>query len=118
MKYCCTTTIPDANQGLLKRLEKYLIDQGWTIEREVMYSRYWPVIMRRWRADYVVSRQDGEEVAVIEIQGGLWNGGRHTRGKGYEDDLRKSNTVQRLGGKWYAYTYDMIESGEYEVDLT
>lgn len=43
----------------------------------------------RSRADFV---WPAEKVAV-EIQGGTWNGGRHTSGKGYEADSRNSNAA-------------------------
>lgn len=57
---------------------------------------------RKWRSDFahVASK------VLVEIEGGIWNQGRHTRGKGYQDDCEKYNsaalagwTVVRLAGK-------------------
>ena len=57
---------------------------------------------RRWRADFAHI----ESKVLIEIEGGIWNQGRHTRGKGYMDDCEKYNSaalagwlVVRLAGK-------------------
>lgn len=43
--------------------------------------------VRRWRWDLCWP----ERMLALEIQGGVWSGGRHTRGKGYENDCEKLN---------------------------
>ncbi|MCP4444881.1 MAG: hypothetical protein GY811_05980 [Myxococcales bacterium] len=57
---------------------------------------------RRWRADFCHL----DSKVLIEIEGGIWNQGRHTRGKGYQGDCEKYNhaamdgwAVIRLAGK-------------------
>jgi hypothetical protein len=40
---------------------------------------------RMWRADFA----HVESRTLIEIEGGAWTGGRHTRGKGFEEDAEK-----------------------------
>lgn len=60
-----------------------------------------PVIMheqklvpgRRFRCDFY----HPESKTVIEIEGGAYSGGRHTRGKGFEDDCEKY-LLLTLGG--------------------
>ena len=42
---------------------------------------------RRWRFDYA----NIEKKIAIEIEGGAWSGGRHTRGKGFIGDMEKYN---------------------------
>lgn len=48
---------------------------------------------RRWRFDYA---HLASKVA-IEIDGGVWTGGRHTRARGFLADAEKRNTAQALG---------------------
>jgi hypothetical protein len=50
---------------------------------------------RKWRFDYYFSR-GGVKVA-LEIEGGVWTNGRHTRGKGFIKDMEKYNAAQALG---------------------
>ena len=44
---------------------------------------------RKWRSDFahIASR------VLIEIEGGVWSGGRHTRGLGYAKDCEKYNNA-------------------------
>lgn len=44
---------------------------------------------RRWRADYchVATK------TIIELEGGIYSGGRHTRGQGYRNDCEKYNAA-------------------------
>lgn len=46
---------------------------------------------------------------AVEIDGGNWMGGRHTRGAGFEGDLRKINCAQDMGWLVYRYTISMLE---------
>jgi very-short-patch-repair endonuclease len=48
---------------------------------------------RRWRFDFA---HEGARVA-IEINGGVWSGGRHVRGAGYLRDREKVNTATLAG---------------------
>lgn len=50
---------------------------------------------RKWRADYCHEASR----TLIELEGGTWSGGRHTRGQGYADDCAKYNAalVMRYG---------------------
>ena len=57
-------------------------------EREYRFHR-----RRRWRWDYAWPNR----LIALEIQGGVWTKGRHTRGKGYIADLEKLNEGQLLG---------------------
>jgi hypothetical protein len=53
---------------------------------------------RRWEADFRITNRllNGQEI-LIEVEGGIWTRGRHTRGKGYEEDMRKYNRAS-VGG--------------------
>lgn len=48
---------------------------------------------RRWRADFAFP----EYRVIVEIHGGIWTSGRHTRGSGFAKDREKSNAAQLLG---------------------
>jgi hypothetical protein len=46
---------------------------------------------RKWRSDYRVGN------FLLELDGGVWSGGRHTRGGGYIEDCMKKNAAVLLG---------------------
>jgi very-short-patch-repair endonuclease len=71
-------------------------------EREV---RFHPT--RRWRFDYA---WDAAKVAV-EVEGGVWGGGRHVRGRGYLDDCQKYNEAQLLGWLVLRFSPEQIQDG-------
>jgi very-short-patch-repair endonuclease len=48
---------------------------------------------RRWRFDF--SWPDAK--IALEVEGGIWSGGRHTRGAGFVGDMAKYNHAARLG---------------------
>ena len=50
---------------------------------------------RKWRFDWAWPVQK----IALEIEGGVYSQGRHVRGKGYENDVRKYNQALLLGWK-------------------
>ena len=48
---------------------------------------------RKWRLDFAIV---GLKIG-IEIEGGVWTNGAHTRGKGFVDDMEKYNAAATLG---------------------
>lgn len=64
---------------------------GPELSREVQFYQD-----RQWRADYVCRTQKGQW--VIELDGGVFTGGRHSRGgPSYIEDCMKLNTAAVLG---------------------
>lgn len=49
--------------------------------------------LRRWRFDYAWP----DSKIALEIEGGVWSGGRHTTGKGFVGDMAKYNRAACLG---------------------
>jgi len=71
---------------------------------------------RQWRADFALT----EHKILIEIEGGVYSGGRHTRGSGFEKDCDKYNTATALGWKVFRFTTGMVmrnEAIEFVEDL-
>jgi len=48
---------------------------------------------RRWRIDYAIPAHK----IAIEVEGGIYTHGRHTRGKGYKADMEKYNSMMVRG---------------------
>jgi hypothetical protein len=66
---------------------------------------------RKWRFDYLVRTPQFIECGV-EIEGGGWVGGRHTRGKGFEADLEKYATATAMGYVVFRFSPKMILTGQ------
>jgi very-short-patch-repair endonuclease len=60
---------------------------------------------RRWRADFAIGR------LLVEVDGGAWIAGRHTRGLGFEGDAEKQNAAAELGYRVLRFTPRMVEDG-------
>jgi hypothetical protein len=66
---------------------------------------------RDWRFDYA---WPAERIA-LEVEGGVWTGGRHTRGAGFMADIEKYNAASTIGWRvlrtvpTLLLTYDTIE---------
>lgn len=63
---------------------------------------------RKWRFDYALP----DQMLAIECEGGIWTNGRHTRGKGYKNDMEKYNEAVKLGWRLLRYTPDELVSEE------
>lgn len=61
---------------------------------------------RRWRFDFAAPCA----MVALEIEGGVWSGGRHTRGKGFIGDCHKYNGAVARGWKVLRVTPQMMES--------
>lgn len=62
---------------------------------------------RAWRFDLAFV---AEKVAV-EFEGGVWTGGRHTRGTGYSADIEKYNAASLMGWRVIRCTYKQLQQG-------
>jgi very-short-patch-repair endonuclease len=88
---------------------------------ESKFALYWRVIqgpplvpehrfhpIRKWRFDFA---HPAARVAV-ELEGGIWSGGRHTRGAGYKGDCEKYNEATL--GHWAIFRLTSVHSAELE----
>ena len=62
---------------------------------------------RRWRVDFYLPSPS----IAIEVEGGGWIGGRHTRGKGFAADIEKYNALTLAGIRLLRVTPQMVEDG-------
>ena len=62
---------------------------------------------RKWRADFAWPGLD----LLVEVDGGTWSGGRHTRGAGYEADCEKLNAAVMHRLYVLRFTGGLIKSG-------
>lgn len=58
--------------------------------------------IRKWRFDYAIP---AHKIAV-EVEGGVWTGGRHTSPKGFLGDMEKYNTATLMGWRVFRTTPD------------
>lgn len=62
---------------------------------------------RKWRADFLIT---GKKI-LVEVEGGIWSGGRHTRGKGYLGDMEKYNEAAAMGYTVLRFSTEQVKSG-------
>jgi very-short-patch-repair endonuclease len=56
--------------------------------------------VRKWRFDYAIP----EHKIALEVEGGVWSGGRHTSPKGFLGDIEKYNTATLMGWRVFRTT--------------
>ena len=97
--------------------------KGWFYIREYIFHP-----TRKWRFDVVISRgfvnqhsmnacgeslpnHLREKSIAVEIEGGTWSRGRHTRGSGFAEDCRKYNAAAAMGWRVFRFPAGMVEDG-------
>ena len=73
-------------------------------EREYWFAKE---LGRRWRFDFCWRQQK----LAVEVEGGTWSRGRHTRGSGFEKDCEKYNTAALLGWIVLRFPGSMVKDG-------
>lgn len=72
-------------------------------ERELVFAR-----PRRWRLDFAWP----DRMIAVEVEGGTWTGGRHTRGTGFMEDCEKYANAAILGWTVLRVTSDHVRTGQ------
>lgn len=85
------------------RLIQHLKAYGIQFEQEFQFNQD-----RKWRADFHLT---GTKI-LVEVEGGIWSNGRHTRGKGYLGDMEKYNSATALGYSVFRYSTEQVKSGK------
>jgi very-short-patch-repair endonuclease len=63
---------------------------------------------RKWRFDFAYI----EYKLAVEVEGGVWANGRHTRGSGFVKDMEKYNAATVLGWRILRFTPDQLNKME------
>ena len=75
-----------------------LICEAMTRTEMVKEYRFHPV--RKWRFDYAIP----SHLIALEVEGGVWTGGRHIRASGFLGDMEKYNNAALLGWRVFRTT--------------
>ena len=62
---------------------------------------------RKWRFDFAYP----SKMIAVEVEGGVYNHGRHTRPKGFESDCQKYNEAAMDGWLVLRFTGNMVGDG-------
>lgn len=84
-----------------EELARHLRTYNVPFEREFQFDPE-----RKWRADFLI-----EPNILVEVEGGAYSSGRHTRGKGFEADCLKYNRATTLEFKLYRFSTFQVSSG-------
>jgi very-short-patch-repair endonuclease len=60
---------------------------------------------RKWRFDFAWPYK----FVALEVEGGVWSQGRHTRGSGFVKDMEKYNAASSLGWRIFRFTPSEIK---------
>ena len=63
---------------------------------------------RKWRFDYALPAYK----IALEVEGGVWTGGRHVNPRGFLNDMTKYNTATLLGWRVFRTTPDKLMTSE------
>ncbi len=89
---------------------EYLLEQitdfGGLPEIPVREHKFHPI--RRWRFDLAFL----DHKLAIEIEGGVWIRGRHTRGSGFISDMDKYNEAMLLSWYMFRFTPNDVKIGK------
>jgi len=88
----------DGERALATLLKWAKLDAG--VETEYRFD-----VTRKWRFDFAWPAQ----MIAVEVEGGTWSSGRHSRGAGFEADCTKYNEAALLGWLVLRVTPKMID---------
>lgn len=88
-----TQTRKDLDAELKQQFARSFEAQWRLLDGPPLHPEFYFCPDRQWRSDYLVI---GTKV-LIELEGGVFSGGRHIRAKGFIEDIYKYNMAAMLG---------------------
>lgn len=89
-------------QQLMPKVIKQILENECPVRVELEYEFH---DKRKWRIDIAVwSNLDDTKIA-IEIEGGIWQSGRHNRASGFLKDIEKYNELTMHGFMLLRFTH-------------
>jgi hypothetical protein len=92
---------PSSGERTFITYYKMFGDSSLPYEREYIFHP-----TRNWRLDFAWPVQK----VAVEIEGGVFSGGRHTRGTGFTEDCEKYNAATLHGWRLLRFTPQMLEA--------
>lgn len=99
------TTIAKPRESVLEVLFAHQLRACGLTEGMEQEYRFHP--KRRWRFDFAWP----EKRIAVEVEGGTWTGGRHTRGAGFEADCEKYMEALLAGWRVLRVTAGLVRDG-------
>jgi very-short-patch-repair endonuclease len=98
--------VPEGREAVKQRssLEKKFALFWRIVEEPQLEEEHRFDVTRRWRFDFAHLASK----TAVEVEGGVWSGGRHTRGTGYTKDCQKYNAAALEGWAIFRLTGDMV----------
>lgn len=97
----------DANGGADGRRAYFLaLCEAWGLPKPVPEYPFGQEIGRRWRFDYLLAGW-----LAVEVIGGVWTRGHHSRGRSQLDDMERRNAAQMLGFCVLEFSPQQVEDG-------
>lgn len=113
---------------MAKSVKRLLKEQGHVVARSELEEEYYARLKQilaplperevkfhpkvNWRFDFAWP----DRMLAVEIEGGVWTGGRHTRGGGFIRDCTKYNKAQLAGWRVLRFTKEHLDSGDAYAD--
>jgi len=101
-------TLPKANGKRGPRKATVIADAVWRAYGLPIPCREFMFCARRWRIDFAWP----ERKIALEVDGGIWTGGGHTRGSGVIRDQDKMNRATILGWRIIHCTPADVKAGK------
>lgn len=77
--------------------------------QKIFVPEYQFLKQRKWKVDYALPCCK----LAIEIEGGTWIGGGHSRGSGMNEDMEKYNNLAILGWRLLRFTPNNLKDNSY-----